>query len=420
MDSDQFRYVREVYRESLGLTGMDVFLDEKPPDHRVIRWHVLRKFFLLFVFVYYPIFISTQIWGIAAGDSNTLKQISFDISLLGHNIQNFIKMGIWITRIQTVRSLCLDFPKFHINNYRPNLASWILEKESKDARNFTGRCYWISYVNLLFWVVLPTSTAGVIYLAYLAGYKEERDTYIPRYSPVRFPVDMTLRSSRLLVAGIEMFQFYFGFLLFQPIDMFFTAIIQMAHAQIRVLNSALFSLDGELQEYWGIQVPEGDPKQPMEVRLIIEDHQKIVKYGQRLREFLNPILGFESFNCITVICNMTIVAASEFSAEGEFLDLALPAFSSILVVFTSLTCFYTFTKMTAVLKDAEESIFHALYASNWYEKDVNYRKSIILMQKLTHTPRRIKMCGIGDMGRSTFIDGSRMVYTYYNFMQRFK
>lgn len=121
------------------------------------------------------------------------------------------------------------------------------------------------------------------------------------------------------------------------------------------------------------------------------------------------------------------------------MDLVLPATASILVVLTCLYVFYTFTSMTGILKDAvrfsrwkilfvmyfknisrglmenslvywqEESVFHALWASKWYEKSVKERKTIIFMQKESMKARRIRLFGVGDMGRYTFIDVSTII-----------
>nr|AQM56079.1 olfactory receptor [Apolygus lucorum] len=418
--TERFEYASKAYWGALGFTGLDAFLYEKPPKHNVLRWYAFRIIYIYFVFVHYPIFITMQFWGIVTAESHTLMQISFDISLMGYNIQNIIKLLIWMIRIKTVRSLRLNFSKFNVNKYRPKLSSWIIKRDAENALKFTGRCYWISYANLLFWVVLPTATAIINYSTYLAGYADWQENDFPRYSNTRFPFDLSQHRSQVIVSFLEVILFTLGFMSFQSMDMFFSVIIRMAQAQFSVLNSALFALDGELDKFWGTEVPVNDCKPPMKIHLIVQDHQRMIRYGVRLRKFLSPILGLETLNCITIICNMTIVASSQVSGGGEFLEVALAAFASSLVVITCLVVFFTFTSMTGQLKDAEESVFYAMYSSKWYERDVSHRKSIILMQKQAMTSRRIKMFGLGDMGRSTFIDGLRMVYTYYNFMQRFK
>ncbi|CAB0006048.1 unnamed protein product, partial [Nesidiocoris tenuis] len=73
-------------------------------------------------------------------------------------------MGFWLTHLPTIRSLCLDFSKSHVAQHRPLLTAWILKKESKSVRKLVGRCYMISYANILFWFVFPTSTSVFKYV----------------------------------------------------------------------------------------------------------------------------------------------------------------------------------------------------------------------------------------------------------------
>lgn len=110
-----------------------------------------------------------------------------------------------------------------------------------------------------------------------AGSTAPQQTYIPRFSPGRYPFDTSFVYNRILVAVLEIPVFSLGMVYFQPIDMFFATAINMAQAQFRALNSALFAMPEELETFWNSTIPFTDNAERMKMRLFIEDHQTMIR-----------------------------------------------------------------------------------------------------------------------------------------------
>lgn len=51
----------------------------------------------------------------------------------------------------------------------------------------------------------------------------------------------------------------------------------------------------------------------------------------------------------------------------------------------------------------EEKVFFSIYLSNWYEQNKDYRDSVLIVMGQSYKARQLKMLGIGDMDRETFI-----------------
>nr|AOH73454.1 olfactory receptor 9 [Adelphocoris lineolatus]APZ81429.1 olfactory receptor 6 [Adelphocoris lineolatus] len=419
MTDEHLAGVSRIYRDALGFSQLDVFLDAKPPQNGRFSWHIKRIVAQFFVCFLAPSFISLQICGVLTAESQNLKQLSFDLGFLSHNVQNFVKMTYWLTHLKSVRSLCIDVSTFNVNKYRPILSSWVLKKETDVTRKFMNRCFLISYGNLIFWVALPTIVSICNYFRYVAGVTEGQDSYIPRLSPTRFPVDMSSLRNRLLVGFFEYGLITMGFVYFQPIDMFFSSIVNMVRTQFFILNSSLFEMPADLEEFWGSRIPVQDTQPPMDLRLFVEDHQRLVRYGVQLRKFLNPVLGMVTVDCFNIMCSLLIVITEILEGDMNFTAL-LELISGLLVILSSLVVFYTYTSTSGMLKEAEESVFEALYAHKWYGKNDEHKKNVIFMQIRTESANKIPMFHIGDVGRDTFIEGLRMCYTYYNFLKQFK
>nr|APZ81506.1 olfactory receptor 84 [Adelphocoris lineolatus] len=410
-----------IYWDSLGFSQLSVFLDLNPPiDSSKFLWHLKRKTAQFFTFIFSPIFISVHIWSILSASPYNLKQISFDLGFLSHNVQNLIKMFFWLTNLTSVRDLCLDFSQFHVNRYRPLLSSWVLQKESNVTRKYIERCFLISKGGLIIWVFIPTSIALINYFLYVSGLSAGQETYIPRLSVTQFPFNMSYLGNRLFVGTLEYGQMISVFIYYQPIDMFLIAAVNMVRTQYLILNFGLFWMPKDLEAFWGTEVSVKDTEPPMDMRLFVEDHQRLVRYGQKLREVLNPVLGIVTFDCIILMCNCAIFITKLLEDQLELLELVLYMTAYITIILASLVVFYTFSSMSGMLKEAEESVFDALYAQDWYRMSTQKKRSMIFIRKQTITARKIPMLNLGDMDRATFIEGLRAVYTFYHFAKQFK
>ncbi|CAH1397686.1 unnamed protein product [Nezara viridula] len=135
---------------------------------------------------------------------------------------------------------------------------------------------------------------------------------------------------------------------------------------------------------------------------------------------MNPLLGVAIGYCMVVLPTLGVVTTTAIRGAKSIPEAVLNSNSWIGATITELLVLFMYSWICGKLKDSEEGIFEAVYSLNWYERDVKYRRTVLVIMAKSLQPKKMQMLYCGVMDRETFVAGLKAIYSFYNFMIGFE
>ena len=270
-----FDFINNTYWQMFGISQLNVFFEKHPRQWRLMLF--VTYFFLNF---YYPVWLVIELSGFVYGRKGDLEEISFGIGYVAFIIQTSIKMRYFIHKIEKFRSLCLDFSTFHTCRHRPTLSRKILGDMAHFLRKLSKICYTLMYVNALGWNVQLLLQPMFHWLKRMDMLASGPDSMIPKIFPIVYPFDESSTRNRIIILVLEWVVLNAGIVYALPIDLFFVSVFMMVCAELDVICKSAetaeelrTAIDKDYSSMFGI----GDDRNRMDIRLFIEDHQRIIR-----------------------------------------------------------------------------------------------------------------------------------------------
>lgn len=276
-----FEHIDSVYWDVFGYSFFEVFLDKEPRGSK-IKWKLKRLINYFATFCVVPTFCTLMVLGGLYGRKAGLKQIAFECSYTAYLIHMVVKMAYFIFRKEDMRMLCTEFDSFHFARHRPVFTQFRLSKTAHLIRKVTTQFNMFIYINLAFWQLQGwVKGPGLYTLARLGLISNFPENPFPKIAPVRYPFDENKTGNAIFISVLETIHVYFSLADFVPIDMFFATTIMMICDAMDVLCLSAqdtIQLLTEEETLYSEGFGPGDENKKLDIRLFIEDHQRILGY----------------------------------------------------------------------------------------------------------------------------------------------
>ncbi|KAE8573550.1 odorant receptor 85c [Halyomorpha halys] len=420
--NQEFNYVNSTYFRMFGPSQMNVFFEERPHNHEgLTSWKLRRAFSYFIAFVYFPTFCLIETTGILFGRNSELEEVIFAIAYISFMVQMVIKLSYFHWKIEDFRELCLQFEYFHTSRHRPDFAKGYLE-EASDSLRRTAKVYnFVIYVNLILWNLNPLVVQPVRFVLNLTGFTDDKDaTLIPDIFPVVYMFDETKTwYLRTLTGCLEWIVLNAGLCHAVALELFFMSLFLMLAAEVEVINKSAQSteeLGREIERDYSTLLGPRDDLDRIDITLLIEDHRIVLKKINKVSDIMNPLLGLAIGYCMVVLPTLGVVITKAIRDAKSTTEAFLNIITWIGATITELLVLFMYSWICAKLKDSEEGISEAVYSTNWYERDIKYKKTVLFIMMKSLRPKKMRMLYCGDMDRETFVVGLKGIYSFYNFM----
>ncbi|KAK9499884.1 hypothetical protein O3M35_002832 [Rhynocoris fuscipes] len=376
------------YYSAFGITGLDSLIRSDPPSIWNLLWIGIFEFFLL------P---SLFIFNLNSGILET--SISEKFIALGLGLEQFqiVFVSVYFTvTYKRMKSIVLDFYSFHSVQHCGPVAEEMIGSRAKVIKKVQRMYFIITFICFLTW-----STAPIVLSPKSLFLGENLDKMV-KVAPAAYPfrIDYVPMAQIIYVTEVIMTMGILGH--FISLNLFFFTALVMVCQLFEILNRSILKEDG---------------RNPMNLKLFVIDHQRLLSICKEIRALLSPLLAVQLLNSLVTICfatfEMTIVNENHVGSQV------------VEIVKKSINSFFLFAELlffcwiSSELQASCDSVREGLYFNPWEEKlDSENCKYHIIINNIALRPFQLTALGTVNITLGTFIEVIRASYSYYTMLKK--
>ncbi|KAF6209363.1 hypothetical protein GE061_015110 [Apolygus lucorum] len=244
-------------------------------------------------------------------------------------------------------------------------------------------------------------------LEIIDGTNKTYDELIPQYPSIN-PVSLSWLSKELKYA-FDLVMAVFNTIPWVGFVVVYYTVVQLFRAQHKIMMTAMLP---------GPPVP-GDDREPLELKLWIQDHALIRKLVYKLRNTISPALaGTICVNVFTVGLNMLALVSSPIGSDAPMFTRYLYYFS--FGTYSALSIFDIFIHcwLASEITNCGEDLSYALLKSDWQNDLKRSHHHYVLPLMLCKKQIRFTGLGLIPVTLTTFTETIRVSYSYFTLLRK--
>nr|APZ81465.1 olfactory receptor 43 [Adelphocoris lineolatus] len=306
-------------------------------------------------------------------------------------------------QIPTFKQLYFKPEIFNCNKHRPTSSLDVLIQTVKHSRKVGIWCMMLFLTFDVSWLVLPI-VPPIIEI--IKGTNQTYDELIPQYPSIN-PVRLTWLTKEAKYA-FDLFMGAVNTIPWVGFVVVYYAVVQLFLAQHKIMMLSMTR---------GPQVP-GDAKEPLELRLWIQDHALIRKLVYQLRSTVSPALaGTICANVFTVGLNMLALISSPIGPEAPLYTRYLFYFSFGTYSAISIFDIFIHCWLSSEISNSGKELNYAIYAGDWNSDLKRPPQDNVIPLMVCNKEIRFTALGLIPVTMTTFTEVIRISYSYFTILK---